>query len=321
MENNKENINSILFQSYYSPNSPAGFSSAERLYRYVKSVHKLRVTKKYIEKWLQKQQTFTLHKDRRIQFARNHYNVTNIDDLWEMDLIDMQKCSRTNGGNKYILAVIDCFSRFAWCIPIKRKTPDEILNAFNILFASTSRKPIKIQSDKGREFVNKNVKAYFHEKGIQFFTTRDPSTKAAICERFIRTIKGIIYKYFTHSKSTRYVEILKSITFLYNNRVHSSIGIAPCDVNDSNTLAVWEYMNKKRERIKKKPTLNVGDTVRVSNPKTVFEKGYKPKWSEELFSIEQVMLRDPVVYKIKDSNGVIINANFFEQELQKVIAQ
>lgn len=85
------------------------------------------ISKKQVAEWLSRQNTYTLHKDRRTKFARNHYIVTNIDDLWEMDLIDMQKFSRNNKGAKNILAVIDCFSKYAWCIPIKRKTPDEII--------------------------------------------------------------------------------------------------------------------------------------------------------------------------------------------------
>ena len=111
-EDNEKNLDSVLFKVYYDHRSPGAFSSAERLYKFIKQNYAIKVSRKKVNDWLQKQHTFTIHKNRRIRFKRNHYNIFNIDDLWEMDLIDMQHCSRNNKGNKYILAVIDCFSRF-----------------------------------------------------------------------------------------------------------------------------------------------------------------------------------------------------------------
>lgn len=317
--NNNQNLCTIFSNTYYNPLSPGAFSSCDRLYTHLKR-NGVRLSRKDVTEWLRSQPTYTLHRNRRIKFKRNHYNITNIDDLWEMDLIDMQSYSRNNKGNKYILAVIDCFSKFAWCIPIKRKTPAEIIRGFDEIFSSTNRKPIKIQSDKGREFVNKHVKAYFTEKGINFFTTRDPATKAAICERFIRTIKNIIYKYFTYTKTNKYVEVLQSLVFLYNNRVHSTIGIPPANVNENNVLQVWQYTQRKRGKSFSRAAslLHVGDIVRVANPKSVFEKGYKPVWSTEKFSVVKVHRRKPVVYNIKDESGTAINGNFYESELQKI---
>ena len=106
-----ENLDSVLFQVYYDHTSPGAFSSAERLYQFVKKNYDIDVTRKKVVEWLQKQRTFTIHKSRRIRFERNHYNISNIDDLWEMDLIDMQQFSWHNKGNRYIMAVIDCFSQ------------------------------------------------------------------------------------------------------------------------------------------------------------------------------------------------------------------
>ena len=79
------------------------------------------------------------------------------------------------------------------------------------------------------------------------------------------------------------------------------------------------HIQSKRRKQIKKPRLAIGDFVRIANPKTAFEKGYKPKWSDEIFSIDRVLRRKPVVYTIKDSENNIINANFYESELQKII--
>lgn len=314
----EKNLDNVLFEVYYDHRSPGAFSSAERLYKFIKQNYDIKVSRKKVIEWLQKQRTFTIHKSRRVHFKRNHYNILNIDDLWEMDLIDMQQFSWHNKGNRYILAVIDCFSRFAWCVPIKRKIPSEIIRAFDVLFSDTTRRPIKIQSDKGKEFDNKALKKYFTEHEIRYQTTRDPAIKASICERFIRTIKGLIFKYFTHTQSKKYIDVLDGLSFIYNNRIHSSIGILPANVNETNVLAVWKFMHNKREKTVRPPKLNVGDFVRIANPKQTFEKGYMPKWSDEIFSISRVLRRVPVVYNIKDCDDITINANFYEHELQKV---
>ena len=98
-----------------------------------------------------------------------------------------------------------------------------------------------------------------HEIGYQ--TTRDPAIKASICERFIRTIKGLIYKYFTYSQSTKCIDVLDGISFIYNNRVHSSIGVTPASVNETNVLTVWKFMQKKRIKASNPQKLKVGDFV------------------------------------------------------------
>lgn len=311
-------IDSVLFDSYYNTSSSSAFSSAERIFSFLKNKG-MNVKKSVIDNWLQKQTTYTLHRDRRNKFNRRRYNITNIDDLWEIDLIDVQHISRQNGGNKFILAIIDCFSKFAWCVPIKRKTPGEVIRAFNTVFSLSNRQPITVQSDKGREFNNKMIRHYLKEKNIIYNTTRDPIIKAAICERFIRTIKSIIFKYFSFSKSNRYLDALESILYIYNNRKHSSIGMAPIEVNENNVLKVWTFMNnKKKMHTLNKTKYNIGDFVRVSNPKKVFDKGYKPKWTEEIFVIEKCIMSLPSMYKLRDSNNNQIIGNFYEHEIQKV---
>lgn len=310
--------NEILYKFYYSLTSPAGYSSAQRLYDEVKR-HGYNIRKSEVVSWLSGQKSYTLHKDRRTRFIRNFYNVTNIDDLWQIDLIDVQKLSRVNAGYRYILCVICCLSRFAWCVPIKRKIPDHVIKAFEFIFSSTTRRPIRIISDSGKEFVAKSIQQFFKQHNIIHYTAANPTTKACICERFIRTIKALIYKYFTFSNSKKYVHVLDSLVCMYNNRKHSSIGIAPSDVNEKNILSVWEYNHfKRRNRANKRCKYSIGDTVRVANPKTVFEKGYKPKWSDEVFTIDKIVYKQPIVYRLKDSSNIVIKGNFYECGIQKV---
>lgn len=197
----------LLERLFYDVGSPVAYSTAAKLLNEARKIN-TGIDRNTVEQWLQKQKAYVFHKDRRLKFKRRAYHVTNIDDLWQTDLMDLQKFAHYNRGNKYIVAVIDCFSKYAWCVPIKRKTPDEIVRAFEAIFEYTSRRPINLQSDKGREFTNKHFQEFLTSNNINFFTADDPATKASICERFIKTMKSIIFKYFTHKNTRVYHDIL-----------------------------------------------------------------------------------------------------------------
>jgi hypothetical protein len=98
-----------------------------------------------VEEWLSGQNTHTLHKPLRKRFPRNPYTITNIDDVSEMRLADLSSLSKNNDKYKYLLNVIDVFSRYAWSVRLKKKTATSITAALKYLFQS--RKPITIQAD------------------------------------------------------------------------------------------------------------------------------------------------------------------------------
>lgn len=311
------NSNVSLKSLYYDPVKPTAFSSAKRLTNFLKKQN-LTPELGNASEWLRCQKTYTLHKPRRIRFPRNKFNLANIGDFWQADLMDMQTLSRKNKGYKYILAVIDCFSKFGWCIPIKKKQPSEIIRGFEIIFEKSQYKPRSLHTDKGREFVNKSFQEFLERNSVKFYKASDPATKASICERYIRTMKSLIYKYFTYSGTERYCEMLESLTVLYNSRWHRSIGMAPADVNERNVLKVWENLNKSNNNNKRVPLLKCNDFVRLAKPKEIFDKGYKPMWTNEIFAIKKVIAHSQPVYKIKDLEGNDITGTFYEPELQKV---
>lgn len=154
---------------------------------------------------------------------------------------------------------------------------------------------------------------------INFYTAGDPATKAAICERFIRTIKSIMYKYFTHKKIKTYINVLNELTKIYNNRRHRSIGMSPCEVNDKNVLNVWKNLKKSvKLGIKSSPKYKIGYFVRIAKSKETFKKSYKPGWSNQIFTIDKVLSRHPPVYILKDMNNEVIKGIFYEPEIQKI---
>ena len=133
-----------------------------------------------------------MHKPIRKRFPRNPYTVTNIDDVWEMDFADLSSLSKYNEKYRYLLNVIDIFSRYAWSIPLKDKRGTSIKAALKYLFRD--RKPITIQPDKSNEFVNTAVRRYIKSHDFNFYTTHNPDIKGAINERFNRTLKTKMYK-------------------------------------------------------------------------------------------------------------------------------
>lgn len=311
------NTNLSLNELYYNPENSTALSSVKRLTDFLKHTGRSDDLRKSHD-WLQSQRAYTLHKSRRLNFRRNKYSLTNIGDFWQADLMDMQSLSRKNKGYKYILAVIDCFSKYGWCVPIKKKQPDDVLTAFKKILDNCRYKPRNLHTDKGREFINKPFQEFLAHNDIVFYKAIDPATKASICERYIRTMKSLIFKYFTYTGSDKYHDILESLVALYNNRKHRSIGMAPSDVNDSNILEVWRNLNKDNCK-RKEPLLACGNFVRLAKPKGIFDKGYKPAWTEEIFVIKQVIRHTQPVYRIKDLDGNDLTGVFYEPELQKVV--
>lgn len=307
-------MNKQLARIYYDPANPAGYSSEAALARAVKS----KFTRKQVAEWLKTQEVYTLHKPYRKRFSRNFYYVTFIDNLWQADLNDLRSLSKYNDGYKYILTVIDVFSKYAWAIPLMRKTGDEVKKAFENIFEH--RKPSKLQTDKGKEFIASQVSKYLKTQNVKYFVTQNSDVKASIVERFNKTLKMRMFRYFSHVNTFRYIDVLQDFVNAYNHSLHSSIKMAPANVNKNNILQVWRnlYTHKITAR-KQKPKLKVGDHVRISKTKRTFEKGYETNWSDEVFTISSVIKRNPPVYTITDLDGEVIEGIFYEVELQRVV--
>jgi transposase InsO family protein len=204
-----------LGKFYYDPEHRAGFGTVSIL---VKARKKNR---KYMQEWLSAQDTYALHKQVGKRFPRNPYTVTNIDDVWEMDLADLTSLSKYNDGNKFLLNIIDVFSRYTWSVPLKDKTGASVTTPLKTLFKS--RQPLILQSDKGTDFLNKTVQRYLKTEDVSFHTTHNPDIKDAIIERFNKTLKTRMYRYFTKNNTYRYLGVLDKLVQGYNNSIHSTI--------------------------------------------------------------------------------------------------
>ncbi|GFT51545.1 uncharacterized transposon-derived protein F54H12.3 [Trichonephila clavipes] len=151
---------------------------------------------------------------------------------------------------------------------------------------------------------------------VGFFTTNNKA-KASIVERFNRTLKTKMWKYFTEMNTKCYIDVLGKLVYSYNHTWHRSIRMEPSSVSEGNQTQVWLTLYGQSLK-ESKSIFKVGDTVRISREKLNFEKGYTQNWTREIFSIHQILSRNPIVYRVKDLSGEIIQSTFYPQELQKV---
>ena len=174
-----------------------------------------------------------------------------------------------------------------------------------------------MQTDGGSEFTNKVVQNLFKEKNIHFFTTHN-ATKASVVERFNRTLKTKMFKYFTEMNTKRYIDVIDKLMQSYNRTWHRSIKMEPAAVTIDNQSQVWQTLYGNATTVTPKSPFKIGDTVRISREKLHFEKGYEQNWTREIFTIHKIINRSPVVYKLKDLAGDVIEGTFYKEELQKI---
>ncbi|KAK3916148.1 Putative uncharacterized transposon-derived protein [Frankliniella fusca] len=241
---------------------------------------------------------YTLHKPARRRFPRNVTYADNIDESWQTDLTDFQSLKKDNNGFSCILCVID---------------------GFQLIFKTIDRRPTRLFSDKGKEYINKTFQKFLKENNITYIHIHNPDIKCSNVERWQRTIKSKLFKRFTYTEKYRYEDgLLDDIVDAYNHTYHRSIKMRPVDVTSDRVLEVYNNLYHGMNNSIKKPKYKVSDYDRISREKQVFEKGYTWNWSEEIFKIVQVIPHAVPVYRLEDLDKDPIEGTFYEMELQKV---
>ena len=312
-----QEVNDYLREVYYDASHPAGYSGVNGLYKAAKKKG-LKITLNVVKKWLQGQDTYTLHKPARKKFRRNRVIVTGMDSQWEADLADLTSLRRQNKGYRYLLTCIDVLSKYAWVVPFKDKKGVTLVKAFKKILKS-GRSPVRLFTDSGTEFKNKHFQKLLKTNEIHYFTPRN-EIKCSIVERFNRTLKTKMWKYFTSKNTSKYIDVLPKLVKAYNETKHRSIGTTPASVTIANQMIIRKRLYGEDSSVPKNKIFNFkeGDRVRISKVKMTFEKGYRANWTEEIFVISKCLKRDPPVYRIKDLEGEELEGTFYEKELQKV---
>lgn len=308
--------NKALEDIFYNVENNGVFGTAKTLKNKLKFTDSKHLTNKKIIEWILHQDVATLHKQHKGKNQRNHYIINAKDSLWEMDLLNMKSFSSSNDDYKYILTVIDVFSKFAWAKPVKNKTANEIFKAFKDVITHSGRKPQAVQSDLGTEFKNQMFQKYFYANNIQqHFPKTQSYHKCGVIERWNRNLKEKLFKYFTYKgpRFRRYIDVLQYLVDAYNNTKHTTTGFKPAEVKPKHTVEIYANTRKSQKRIDKEklPALNVNDYVRLINKKKPLEHAYTEKWSRSVYIIHTVINSKPyAMYKLKDLKGKHIEGKF-----------
>ena len=193
---------------------------------------------------------------------------------WAADFVDIQALSKYNKRVKYLLTVIDIFSNYGRMIPLKNKTETEVAGALQKVLKE--RKPEKLWIDKGKEFYNKHV----HQL-VNLYSTENEE-KSSVVERWNRTMKDKMFKYFTANFTRKYIDILDEFVNRYNNTVHSAIKMTQTEASKrENENKVWRNMYGDYSPPERKvPKFSIDDNVRITKKTSIFENGYTPRWTE-----------------------------------------
>ncbi|MEW8089989.1 MAG: DDE-type integrase/transposase/recombinase [Candidatus Thiodiazotropha endolucinida] len=311
-----------LKRIYYDPKHPASFAGVEKLYRAVRKDGKFVLSRNKIRKWLVKQEDYAVHKEEKSKFRRRRVIAPFVDYQWDVDTADMRRYE--DQKYKYFLLAVDIMSKYVWTVPLRTKTAAEIVKAFQTIFKE-GRKPTRIRSDKGSEYVNKDVRKYLKDEKIVHFVTQN-IVKASVAEKAIKTIKSRIAHFMTHNQTHRWVEVLPKLTKSYNTTYHRSIKRTPASVKPSDHVELWkELYESNRQTHKSSPKsykFRVGDIVRVSFLRRQFQRQYDERWSRDLFVVTERFMKEGIPqYKLKDYSGEIVTGTFYQKQLSKAYEQ
>ena len=221
-----------------------------------------------------------------------------------MDLVDMGKYKNQNKGYYWILTAVEILSRYALAVPVYRKDTNNMTKAVGSLLKQfkdrfDGRYPKVAQFDDGKEFYNVGVKTLLEKHEIKYFSTKSDK-KAAIVERFNRTLKTVMWKYFYSKGTYKWIDVLDQLLYKHNNTKHSTILMKPKDVNKKNEDEVWTTLYGHLYAESPLSKFKVGDMVRISKYKSAFTEGYEANFTEELFKVIKVIRGHPNVYEIED---------------------
>jgi len=292
----------IIEQLYLNPNFPSSYSGNLR-------------------KFLLEKESISRHKNRVKIFKRRKIFVQGPFTLLMSDTIHYRQYYKQNKGFRYILVVVDCFSRKNWCCPQRTVTARETAENLDKIISSMEFKPRQFCTDQGTEFDVRNpyiFRVLVEKFGMVLFTLKGPH-KASMAERFIRTLKSRLERYFTEHNTFKWYDVLEKFSDNLNNTIHSTTGFAPNNVN-------FENRDKIYNKIYGSPApplscrYNTGDIVRIPERKNIFSKGYKVNWTKELYKVARVHSDKSVCYySIETADGEPIERKFYTQELNLVI--
>lgn len=271
------------------------------------------MNRKKISEFLKSEPSYTLHKQIRKPKKYRRTITYGPRDLWQIDLLDLQKFSTENRLFRYLCVIIDCFTKYVWVKPLKDKTGKSLVKALALLLMT--ERPKRIQADQGTEFFNKNVSKMLEAFGPKLYHSYSEH-KASIVERVQRTLRSRLGRLFTKRSDHVWIDHIEDIVASYNNTHHRSIKMKPIDVTAEHTDRIRRLLFPPEDV--KPPRFKVGDNVRIVAKRKKFQKEYKQGWTDEKFLIKAVKQTTPNTYLLEDLSKEPILGSFYAEELQHV---
>ena len=312
----------LLKKIYEDPKHPASFSSPHALYAAAKKLQPS-ITYQEVYDWLCSKEAYTKYRRARVRFDRRKIICAGIDYQWQADLISYFPLARENNNFRYLLSIVDCFSRFGIVLGMKNKQGSTCREAFVRAMKLMGRRPKKLQTDQGTEFYNETFRSMLKEHKIHLFSTKT-EIKASICERFNRTVREKVAKYMINNKTLRYIDALPDILIGYNSRQRRVLGgLSPSEVTKSNEQEVYnaqyrDYLDSRTPR----HTFQIGDIVRIAKYRKKFKKSFDPNFSDTLYLVADKLNTKPATYRLQHRETLeVVEGPFYESELQKVTVE
>ena len=306
-------INDYLSKQYYDSKQPGSYSSLDKFYQHL---DKKKVSRKQVQRWLNRSEAYTGYRDVRPKFKRPKVIVSKKDWQFDIDVAHMAKYKKENRGYGYFVLVIDILSRYIWIQPLKTLKGNEMLKALSSLFEDN--KPRTIRTDLGSEFICHPVQEYLKKQNITHIQTLH-QVKASYAERAIKTIKNKISRFMYKNQTHKWIDILESVTECYNNTKHRSIKMSPVTARETEDSILWKINYPLKVPVERKYKFELSDVVKLSRIVHKMHRAYDRNWTGENFIISQRKYNQSIpMYNIKDWNNEPISGRFYENELQKV---
>ena len=304
-----------LKKLYYNPKT--GLGGVDALIRKAKYLG-LPIDRNIIKEFIERQPSYQITKAAKVM--KKNYNKIVVPYKmfqWQIDLAYVDKYDKQNNNIKYLLVVIDTFSRYLWIVPMKERTNLATKKALETIVDKVGF-PENINFDEGVEFQG-TCDNYLKDNDVKIWTaTPDTHTrKNGIVERVIGTIRRKILNYMTSHDTLKYIDVLPDIVENYNNSFHRGIFCTPKQAWDNSTNVKGGYISKGENK-----AFSIGDMVRIKTIKKTFEKEI-PDWSEGIYNILEskgmgYIVADIAKNKVRDGRRI---RTFMPYELQKVNEQ
>ena len=314
--------NSKLHNIYTSCQSPASFGSRSSLKK------ESNCTFKQVDNFLRKSETYTKFEQARTNYTRQKVQSYRLNEIWSIDLTDMQQLSEIKQGITFLFVALDTLSRFLWVVPLKRKTAAACRQALiDVIegkkwgppvlqprFCGGSRpvspNPEKIWVDKGREFAREFAN-FCQQSGIHLYSTCS-ETNSVFAERKNRSIKALIFKHLHENNNKVYHEQLQAFVDIINSRINRVSKLAPYQVKKSDEPFLVSLQNCNAI---KKPKFKLGQHVRIRRKTDLFHRAHRIQFTEEVFQIAAVETLNPPTYSLRDCHNQLIQGKIYQSEL------